>query len=92
MTSYREYIAFELAALEKQFTSLHSDRLHAPEIVSAFEQLKSWANRLQPVSLVPVHPDPNTKNILLFDDKMVMVDWDEIHLSDPMRAIGLLFW
>lgn len=92
MTSYAEHVALGLAALEKQFTLLHSEVLHTPEIVSAFENLKTWSKQLHPVPLVPIHPDPNTKNILLFDDKLLMVDWDGIQLSDPMRDAGLSLW
>ncbi|HEU0002082.1 MAG TPA: aminoglycoside phosphotransferase family protein [Ktedonobacteraceae bacterium] len=90
--SYVEHVALDLARLEKQFTSLHSDELHAPAIVSAFEKLKTWSSQLQAVTLVPVHPDPNTKNILLSSDSILMVDWDDMQLSDPMRDAGLLLW
>jgi len=95
ITSYHEHIAQDLATLEKQFHMLQADELHTPEITSALEKLKSQSNHLQslhPVSLVPVHPDPNTKNILHFADKLLMVDWDDIQLSDPMRDVGLLLW
>ncbi len=91
-TSYAEHIAHDLATLEKQFTSLSSEELQAPRIVSAFEKLKAQSKYLSAVSLVPVHPDPNTKNILLSDDSLLMVDWDDMQLSDPMRDAGLLLW
>lgn len=92
LTSYVEHIAHDLALLEKQFMSLHAEYLHAPNIVSAFEKLKAWSKHLQAVPLVPVHPDPNTKNILLTNSTLLMVDWDDIQLSDPMRDAGLLLW
>ncbi len=91
-TNYVEYLALDLATLEKQFTSQHSEELHVPTIASAFERLKAWSKQLQSVPLVPVHPDPNTKNILLSNNSMLMVDWDDIQLSDPMRDAGLLLW
>jgi hypothetical protein len=91
-TSYAEHVALDLATLEKQFTALHSEELDAPVIVSAFQKLKAWSKRLQYVPLVPVHPDPNTKNILLSNTSMLMVDWDDMQLSDPMRDAGLLLW
>ena len=95
ITSYQEHIAQDLATLEKQFHTLQAGELHTPEITSALEKLKSQANHLQPlhpVPLVPVHPDPNTKNMLLFADRLLMVDWDDIQLSDPLRDVGLLLW
>ena len=91
-TSYVEHVSLDLASLENQLNCLHSKELHAPTIVSAFEKLKAWSKRLQAVPLVPVHPDPNTKNILLSNDSMLMVDWDDMQLSDPMRDTGLLLW
>lgn len=91
-TSYAEHVALDLASLEKQFTALHSEELHAPAIVSAFQKLKAWSKQLQSVPLMPVHPDPNTKNILLSNTSVLMVDWDDMQLSDPMRDAGLLLW
>jgi aminoglycoside phosphotransferase (APT) family kinase protein len=91
-TSYVEHIALDLAQLERQYTILHSEELHAPAVVSAFEKLKAWSQHLQAVQLMPVHPDPSTKNILLSNNSIVMVDWDDVQLSDPMRDVGLLLW
>ncbi len=91
-TSYVEHVACDLAALENQYMSLQAQELHAPNVVSAFEKLKARSKRLQAVPLVPVHPDPNTKNILLTNNSLLMVDWDDIQLSDPMRDAGLLLW
>jgi aminoglycoside phosphotransferase (APT) family kinase protein len=87
-----DHIALDLATLETQFTSLNVDGLHAPEIVSAFDELKNQAHTLRSDKLVPVHPDPNTKNMLLVDTRLLMVDWDDLQLSDPMRDAGLLLW
>lgn len=91
-TSYVEHVTRDLATLENQFISLPSEELHAPNIVSAFEKLKACSKRLQAVPLVPVHSDPNTKNILLTTHSLLMVDWDDIQLSDPMRDAGQLLW
>src|SRR5438445_9319740 len=93
ITSYQEHIAQDLATLEKQFHTLQAGELHTPEITSALEKLKSQANHLQPlhpVPLVPVHPDPNTKTMLLFAGRLLMVDWEHIQLSHPLRDVGLL--
>jgi hypothetical protein len=90
--SYVEHVARDLATLENEFLSLRAEELHAPAIVSAFDKLKTQSKRLQSVPLVPVHPDPNTKNILLTGDSLLMVDWDDMQLSDPMPDAGLLLW
>jgi aminoglycoside phosphotransferase (APT) family kinase protein len=91
-TNYDDHVALDIATLESLFRSLDADVLHAPEIFSAFEKLKNQAQKLHPVKLVPVHPDPNTKNMLLVDTKLLLVDWDNLQLSDPMRDAGLLLW
>ena len=62
------------------------------EITTAFEGLKNQAQRLQPVRFVPVYIDPNTRNLLLTDERLLLIDWDGILLSDPMRDVGLLLW
>lgn len=90
--TYQEHVALDLAELDAQFSSLKADVLHTPEIIAAFAELKKQAQRLQPVRLVPVHIDPNTRNMLLTDDRLLLVDWDGILLSDPMRDAGLLLW
>jgi aminoglycoside phosphotransferase (APT) family kinase protein len=92
ITNYNDRVALDMATLETQFRSLDADVLHAPEIVLAFEILKNQAQKLHPAKLVPVHPDPNTKNMLLVDTKLLLVDWDNLQLSDPMRDAGLLLW
>ena len=91
-THYAEHVYVDLSALETRFKSLDADGLHAPEIVRAFDKLKNHAHTLSSDKLVPVHPDPNTKNMLLVDTRLMMVDWDDLQLSDPMRDAGLLLW
>ena len=91
-TGYYEHIAADIADLETRFQILESSELHEPTIIAAFDMLKVQEQRLQPVKLVPVHTDPNTKNILLAGNALHMVDWDDIQLSDPMRDAGQLLW
>jgi aminoglycoside phosphotransferase (APT) family kinase protein len=91
-TNYDDHVALDMTTLETQFRSLDVDVIHIPEIASAFEKLKNQAQKLHPVKLVPVHPDPNTKNMLLVDTKLLLVDWDNLQLSDPMRDTGIILW
>jgi thiamine kinase-like enzyme len=85
---YHEQIACELAALKAQMTSLQGEPACMMTLSSVFDDLKSQANQLHPVSLSPVHTDPNGANILLRDEKMTFVDWDDMLLSDPMRDVS----
>lgn len=41
---------------------------------------------------VPIHADPNITNFILCKEEIFIVDWDDIHLSDPMRDIGQFLW
>jgi aminoglycoside phosphotransferase (APT) family kinase protein len=91
-TGFANHITLDLSTLEQQFRSLDVTELHTLEVELSFERLKSWSKHLNSAILVPIHPDPNTKNILLFNDSLVMVDWDDMKLSDPMRDVGLLLW
>ena len=66
---YNEHVALEVMQLETRFRSLDAGVFHTPAITSAFERLKAQSKRLQPVDLVPIHADPNTKNMLLTGSK-----------------------
>jgi hypothetical protein len=91
-TKYDDHVALNIATLETQFRSLHENALHTPEIATAFDELKNQAQYLHSAKLVPVHPDPNTKNMLLVNTHLRIVDWDNVQLSDPVRDVGLLLW
>jgi thiamine kinase-like enzyme len=91
-TDYRELIAQEIEQLERQLHVHVASLARAPETLSAFQELKTQATHLHSVPLVPTHPDPNTKNMLLVGKRLFLVDWDDIQLSDPLRDSGLLLW
>ena len=57
-----------------------------------FAQLKEMAVSFDPVALVPVHNEPNTGNMLVRQDELTFIDWDEVLLSDPMRDVGVFLW
>src|SRR5260370_600820 len=85
---YHEQIAWELTSLEAQMASLAGEPNCSVTLSNVFARLKSKANQLQPVSLTPVHNDPNGANMFLIDEKILFVDWDDMLLSDPMRDIS----
>ena len=90
--SYAEHLRLDLEQLEKRFFALNGEILHTPEIALAFHTLQTQAQNLQSTTLVPVHADPNTKNMLVVSSALYLLDWDEIALSDPLRDIGLVLW
>lgn len=89
---YAEHIALDIAELESQLLLPSAEELHTLEIIRAFDALKVQAKDLQAIEFVPIHADPNTKNILLEGGTLRMVDWDDMRLSDPMQDVGLLLW
>lgn len=55
-------------------------------------ELLATAKTLSPVSPVPVHADPNRKNFLITTNRFVVLDWDDVILSDPLRDTGTILW
>lgn len=90
--SYDEHLRRDLEQLERRFLALDEAPLHTSEITLAFHTLQTQARNLQPTALVPVHADPNTKNMLVAGNSLYLIDWDEIALSDPLRDVGLILW
>jgi thiamine kinase-like enzyme len=92
LLSYPEHLEQELATLETDINETTFDLFQTLEFKKAFALLKERAVKLTPSPLVPNHSDPNYKNMLLTDKGLMMVDWDDIVLSDPMRDVGLILW
>jgi aminoglycoside phosphotransferase (APT) family kinase protein len=92
VASYKDHLQMDLEQLEQRLHSLDGGLLHTPEITLAFHTLQAQARTLQPTELVPVHADPNTRNMLVAGEALYLIDWDEIALSDPLRDIGPILW
>jgi hypothetical protein len=90
--SYADHIKQEIAILEEAIASCHADVFATEEVHNGIALLKEKSKQLKPVLLVPTHADPNTKNFLLTNNGIIMVDWDDIMLSDPMKDAGLMLW
>jgi thiamine kinase-like enzyme len=83
-------ISGELEALESQLNAIDSDG-KLQQVREGIGELKSRYKKLT-TKLVPVHDDPNTKNIFLTNNKLQMVDWNNIRLSDQLSDIGSILW
>lgn len=88
-TTYQEYMEEDLELLSKRFGNSASLQLSLKE---DFLKFNEQAASLQASCLVPIHNEPNTKNMLISEDTVIFIDWDEIMLSDPMRDIGTFLW
>lgn len=42
--------------------------------------------------LEPSHCDPNPGNVLVTTTTAYLIDWDQLHLSDPLRDIAQVLW
>ncbi len=92
MQSYEEHIRQELAVLENSLRDFHFDVFETDHVKTGINLLKKKSRDLKPVPLVPTHADPNSKNFLLTNSGLSMIDWDDIILSDPMKDVGLMLW
>jgi|SRR5215472_1705311 len=57
-----------------------------------FQEFSKEADTLGDVPLVPVHNEPNCKNMLVVHNDLLFIDWDEITLADPIRDLGVFLW
>jgi len=85
---YRKHIDDDLKEIEEQLIAIDAPS----ELRNLFAQFKEKAAAFENVPLVPVHNEPNTKNMLLSGDALRFIDWDEIVLSDPLRDAGPFLW
>ncbi len=63
---------------------------------SGFKTAYAWIAHRRPSmpenDLVPTHGDVNRKNFLITPTRVVLIDWDDIALADPLRDVGPLIW
>jgi hypothetical protein len=68
-------------------------RFWTEEMIVARAEWRRQADRFQELTPVPVHTDPMWGNYVVDGDRMYLLDWDDIDLSDPWRDIGVqLHW
>ena len=59
---------------------------------SAYDSWRNSAASLPAATLRPIHPDPHWHNYLISDGEPLLLDWDHIDLSDPVRDVGCQVW
>lgn len=85
LKTYHDHLAAVLAGLGEVLDALVLAPSLAKELAAALTELRRQAGLLQPVALAPVHGDPNGLNIIIVQDQLFLIDWDDIHLSDPVE-------
>lgn len=59
---------------------------------SLLEELVPRIRAVRGAGLVPVHGDPNDENVLLTAGGPLLLDWETLHLSDPVHDIAQVLW
>jgi thiamine kinase-like enzyme len=91
-TGSTSQIYTDLGNLEERFGNITRKKVITRDITEGYKKFRELAVAFREVELVAVHAEPNFNNMLVKDDKLYFIDWDEITLSDPARDIGPLLW
>lgn len=68
------------------------DRERREVIEALFEQYEQRIPFIEGSGLVPSHGDPSPGNLLVTPTTVYLIDWDTVHLSDPMCDISHILW
>lgn len=63
-----------------------------PGLHAAHEWLVGERPEVREQDLVPTHGDVSRKNFMITPSRVVLVDWDGVALTDPLRDVGRLTW
>jgi len=62
--------------------------LRSSAFMSALSRWRQQARSLPAMSMRPIHPDPHWHNYVIDRGVPLLLDWDHIDLSDPLRDVG----
>jgi aminoglycoside phosphotransferase (APT) family kinase protein len=85
-------IAADLALLHARIARCPRDWFTTPDVASALAAWTAESAFLSPLPLVPSHDEPNTTNMLVVAERLLLLDWDDATLADPLRDLGPLLW
>jgi aminoglycoside phosphotransferase (APT) family kinase protein len=89
---YHAHVTELLAGYDRRAQSAGSrgvDLGFAPAVA----RLREMSRELKATRLVPTHGDPNNKNFVMLNEvHALLVDWDDLGLSDPFRDVGQILW
>lgn len=90
--NFQKHTSELIKQLNRQIKEVGYTQLQSLAFRKALVKFKNQKGNLTPVTPEPIHADPNYKNFLISKDKIYLIDWDDILLSDPLRDIGLILW
>jgi aminoglycoside phosphotransferase (APT) family kinase protein len=89
---YREYVWEEVDRLRRRWMVSDEPVWQTAPLMQTLARFERMPDHFAPTTLVPVHDEPNTSNMLVGPNGLVVIDWDDIRLGDPFRDVGPLFW
>lgn len=87
--SIKDHIQKEVELLERGITLLPDDN---NQLRTSFSTFLDQSLQIDNFDFVPVHPDPNRNNFLVSENRLYLLDWDRLTLSDELRDIGPFLW
>ncbi len=81
-----------LTDIRAAFNHAQPPIFHSGRVIESLARWQKQGQRVPAGPIVPTHLDPNATNFLLSHDRVYLIDWDEVTLSDPMRDIGPFLW
>lgn len=89
---YKNNVNDSLKFVEKQLEEVKQIIITNKNIENGIKKLMNESKNLRPVPLTVIHTDPNYKNMLLVGNRLYILDWDDVRISDPVRDIAPLLW
>ncbi|HVV55379.1 MAG TPA: phosphotransferase [Mucilaginibacter sp.] len=88
----RNLFESELQVLDRSIGSIKSPYFEDVNFRDSYLKFSGLGYELNAGQMAVIHNEPNNSNFLLSDDRLFMVDWDEITLGDPLMDTGPLLW
>ncbi|MDQ2905992.1 MAG: aminoglycoside phosphotransferase family protein [Chloroflexota bacterium] len=90
--TYRTLLAHYIHELKEEYQHVVTGRRERDVIEALIAQYEERVPAIQGAGLVPTHGDPGADNMLIAPTNVYLIDWDSLHLSDPMRDVAQVLW
>jgi aminoglycoside phosphotransferase (APT) family kinase protein len=86
------FLRREVESLRMRMDVLGDTESISEPVVEGMSRFLAMSEVLTPMAFVPTHDEPNTSNMLVHSGRLVLVDWDDIGLRDPLHDLGPYLW